>query len=351
MRFDDAGSDTFVLTREELHLLRFSCQLDASEASPLGPLLPMAEPGATERAARSLVARRLAESGSLRPDRELLRRLLVLSQPDARLRLTDAAGEGRPVLEIFLRAGISVEHRRIDDGHELGAPRDLDEVIAEVHRRFAPRGSTGDFVDLSLSPNEYFVFSVVAHDLHVRRQRSEGGAGPLRTSRIRADLPRTEPPTTRHLSFADTSGPGTPLSRPWDDEDERTPAVAMMRRPAELHDGPAVPPEEEWLAALASLEARDLVQRDGDRYTLRPYLHDLAVAIADNRRLVLSRVDFGAAAPIDREVVFIVAPGSVFTLRSAPGAGVRVVELDARGLADAIHHVLDPVGEPGAVSF
>lgn len=342
------GGDTFVLTKPEVNLLRFTCDLYADEQSPLGPILVMEESSSLERAAASLVTRGLVDKGTFRPNRELVRRLLIVSEPDARIVLVEAQSTGsQRLVDSYIRAGACVQYRRIDDGHEVDAPTELEDLQETLLRRFSPRRSTGDFVDFSLSSTEYFAFSILAGDLVTR----QSGAKNRSTSRIRVrSSVDDETPTVRNISYQGDEGPGAPVSGVF--MDDGTPLDGLLRQlPPELRQGSHVPTEERWNEAIDALLAKEIIVESGNRYCLRPYLHDLAIGLANQQRVVLTRFDFGGDDWIVRDATFVAVPGSLFLVRALPDTAIRVVELDQTALESSVRYVIEPIVDVESVDF
>ncbi|MBI2378529.1 MAG: hypothetical protein HYV07_31310 [Deltaproteobacteria bacterium] len=328
---DRPASSAIPLSSEELDFLRFTCDLYADEESPLGPVPALEDHELLLRAARSLVDRNLADTKTLRPDRDLLRRLLIVSQPDARIVLTRSSGqraEPTRVLDAYERAGALVRYQKRGEQHLLAPAVEYEDVVDEVRRQFSPRRSTGDFVDFTLSTTEYFAFSILAGDF--------GDKGSVRPGA------RTEPLTVRNLGVS-SSGLEAPALRAVM-FDEGTPIHNILERLPVESKALRVPSREDWEAALVSLEKKEILVRSKKDAALRPYLHDLATGLAARRRLVLTRFDFGADDWFVRDATFVTVPGSIFALRTAKGQGIRVVEVDARALDHSIRTVTEPLG-------
>jgi hypothetical protein len=300
----------FRLSPAELQLLAFTGDLHAEEESPLEIHERYDDTRALERAARRMVDRALADPETLRPHRELVRRLLILSQPDARVVLIERDQHGaRRALEFYERAGAYVPYRFEGGEHDLGAPRAIDDVLREIAERLPTRGSFGDFVDITLSSAEYFAFSLFAGEL-LRRMRERGNEPKLPTSKIKI----------------------TGLSRPPRDEldDEGTPIAQLFTRLPEARQLRRGAPD--WERAIEALSKKDLIQRTGDQLRLRPFVQDLAVALAAKHRLVLTRFDFGAEDWIVRDATLVPVPGSLYSVRAVGPDTIRVVELTREAL-------------------
>lgn len=317
--------DEVMLSRDELHLLRFTCELSADEESPLGPVRALEDEGALEHAARSLIARGLVDVATLRPHREVVRRLLIVSRPDARVVLMRSDGGGaRRELDLYQRAGAFVPYKRRGERHVLGKPRDFEAVAEEVLRALPTRRSFGDYVDFSLGPTEYFAFSLLAGDL----------AGKVKTGAAEPDADRS---TIRNLGL----GPGgfdVPLSVGLGDEG--TPIHQLLSK-LPVERGRSVPGRQDWDRAIAALLDKELITRHGDGYRLRPFLHDLAIGLALRHRVVLTRFDFGADDWIVRDATLVPVPGSLFLVRAVREGAIRIVELDKDSVGSTVRFAIE----------
>jgi len=304
----------------------------------------MADAGILERAAQSLLTRGLADHGTFRPDRELSRRLLIVSQPDARIVLVDASRQGRKrEVDVYERAGAHVPYRGMADGHELGEVRELEDVEAKLIGRFRPRATMGDYFDLTFSASEYFVFSLLAGDLSQRRHLSDARGEEPPSGRIRVKDPTGRMVVPRQMSISDVEGPGAPISGVF--EDDGTPIAGLLRRlPTEIARTPGAPDQDSWNEALSGLERMDIVTRKGNFYALRPALHDLALGLATQKRSILTRFDFGADDWIARDATFVDVPGSLFMVRALDDQAISIIELDDAGLEAAVNTTIRPLG-------
>lgn len=306
----DPGS-ALDLSGDELLLLRLTCELATDDESPLKPVALDVDADRLERGARSLVRRGLADRRTYRPHRELVRRLLVVSEPDARIVLLHAGpGRAERVLDNYVRAGAYVMYQRSGEHHTFGPPLQMVDVLDEIRARFSPRRSTGDFIRLELTPAEYYALVCFSKELVLH----DAGR-----------LDGTRPPRSK----LDTTMDG---------------AVLMPGRRARFSPGEAaatagslaIPDEAAWRAALRSLQAKDVLGRDGADWVLRNYLRDLARGIATKTRFVLTRFDFGPGDWFVRDATLIPVPGSVFWLRGTRGGNLAISEVDAEGLEQAM---------------
>lgn len=266
------------LSRAELGFLRFAASMTAEPESPLAELPVPTRADETRAGRESLIDRSLVDARTLRPDRELVRRLLVVSEPDARLRLLARGQAGETVLvDAFERAGANVRVELNADGLTLSAAQDGGALRDELRRRLPVRGSAGDFVALSLDAEAYLAFTLLAaRAVHPRLRRDSEA---LLSARL-----------------------GRGLQRLVDDN-------------------------------LA-------YERDG-AVSLRPFLNDLAQALADRRRLLLIRTDFGVHEWLTRDVSFVAVPGSLFQLYGTEDRGVMIAELDAAELERALEETVE----------
>lgn len=267
------------LSKAELGFLRFVSSMTAEEESPLAALALPSRAEETRAGREALIERGLVEARSLRPDRELVRRLLVVCEPDARVRLVSLRSHEETILvDAFERAGAHVQLERAGDGLSFAPAEDETELRDRIRKQLPVRGSTGDFVRLELDREAYLAFSLLAARSAYERLRPDSEA--LLTQRL---------------------GGG-----------------------------------------LRALMEMDLAfERDGTPM-LRPFLEDLGRALATKSRLHLVRTDFGAEEWLTRDVTFISVPGSLFQLHVTPTRGVMIAELDAPSLERALADTLEP---------
>ncbi|MCC7384744.1 MAG: hypothetical protein IT384_23040 [Deltaproteobacteria bacterium] len=328
-----------LLSREELQFLRFTCDLTELEESPLGPLDALPGEAALEAAARGLAARGLLDLGSLRPRREVLRRLLIVAQPDARVVLIRMTPRGpQREVDLYERARALVPYRRVGAEHELGKSASLDQVLSDLHRMLPTRRSSGDFIDFSLTAHEYFAFSVLANDL-MNRRTGRTGVTPRPSQSVEVMTEGDEPSTAR-LYARDAQG--APLRRSLDEEG--TPIHQLLGALPREESRP-MPGSSTWERTIASLVSKDLVSTTGDRHALRPFLHDLAIGLARRDRVVLTRFDFGRQDWVVRDSTLVPVQGSLFLVRAAEEGTIRIVELDREGLDHAARYTMEPLGE------
>lgn len=314
-RVDLGGDEALVLSSDEVSFLRLTVPLDAGEDSPFGAVDRGASRGRLERARESLVARGLAEPSTGRPSREVLRRLLIVAQPDSRIVLLRAgAGQGERLIDAYHRAGAYVRHHRHGDRHHLGAPLEHVDVVDAIVGAFAPRRSAGDFVRFELGPSEHAVFSVLVGEAAARAR--DGAAHPLPIERSDSNV--LDPSIDGAMIL-----PGRRIARV---------APSLVGGGAR----PELPSEDGWRRALEALAALDVIHPVEGGWELRPYLQDLALGLFSQRRHVLTRFDFGGEEWVVRDATFVPVDGSVFLLRATLGGGLFVRELDASTLFEAV---------------
>lgn len=316
-----SGAEPIELTTDEIQLLRFTCDLIVDDEAAFGPLSAQPSTEALQRSARSLVEKGLADEKTYRPHREVVRRLLIAAQPDARIILLAAGpGTGERLLDVYVRAGAFVRHSRSGDVHRIGAPLEYVDIFDEVLSHFTARVSSGDFIDLTLTPAEYYAFSTAAMELV--HQKAQG----QRNVRLKSAMPARV--------FGNNTMDG---------------AVLMPGQKNRLVPGPdaasllSVPDEVGWRAALHGLLDKGAIARNGSAYVLRGYLHDLAVGLANRTRHVLTRFDFGGEDWFVRDATLIPVPGSLFWLRPTHDGGLRIKEMDRDGLKSAVRTAIEDV--------
>ena len=382
------NSDVVVLDESEVAYLRFTCDLYAERESPLGGPDEF-DTKLLSQAARALVSRGLADSATYRPNRELVRRMLIVGQPDARIVFVRASRRSNErLLDAYQRAGAVIRYRHADQRYELGAPEEINDVLQLLSQSLTPRRASGDFVDVSLGPTEYFAFSLLAGALNAERKRKRSAPSsvrrrpdttkppparpetewparaeterPAKTETERPAKTETEKPAkteTERPAKTETSRPSSrsrprsrrPSSAPA--EDRRSVAALLKRLPPELSDGAQVPSEEDWQRALDSLERKDLAERSKGHFVLRPYFHDLAVGLATQRRHVVTRLDFTADDWIVRDGTFVSVPGSLFCLRAVRNRGIQIRELDEPGLLAELRRIVEPIGDSERIEY
>lgn len=300
--------------------MRNTCDLVADAESAFGRLEGRAEPAALEASARSLVAKGLANEKTYRPHREVVRRVLVAAQPDSRIVLLAAGpGSGERLLDIYVRAGAFVRYTRSGDAHRFGPPLEYVDVFDEVLSHFVSRASTGDFIDLRLSPPEYFAFSSAATELAQIKATGQ--------SNVRLDSRRP----ARHLGDSTMDG-------------------AVLMPGGRTRFGPGDPPsllpvpnEDEWNAAIHGLAEKGVIAKIGATYQLRGYLHDLALGLATRTRHVLTRFDFGGPSWFVRDATLVPVPGSLFWIRPTHEGGLRIREVDRPALETAVRSAIEDI--------
>jgi len=330
-------SRSMVLTREEMNLLRFTCEIHTGEGSPLGHLTSVGETNNFGAVADDLVKRGLAEAKTLRPDRELLRRLLITSQPESRIVLMRSQQQSHETLfEAYERAGVFMPFIRAQDRYTLCEPILESSIFDKLAARFNPRGARGDLINLSFSLSEYFVFSALAGDLKKRR----------RTQSKRVIANPSPNSAQRSISHVRGRGPSVLISSTVDDEG--TPIRGMLRDlPPELGSHTCIPTPDRWEAALDKLVQDDVVTEKNDRHSLRPYLHDLADGLCSQRRFVLTRFDFGAEDWFVQDVSFVDVPGSLFRVQANSEQQINITELNDSSFSAEVWKILSPTTSQG----
>jgi hypothetical protein len=323
----EAG-DAITLSSDEVLFLRSHAGVPVEEESPFGKLEATPSKALQKAAVRSLAERSLADSRTHRPNRELIRRLLIVCQPDSRVVLLRAGpGQGERILDLYQRAGAFVRYSRTQDSHRFGAVLEFVDVVDEISTHFRPRRSTGDFVELRLTAAEHFAFSILAAEIVSRRE--DGRTRP----RVGYKLPsRADSALVEHSLDGAVLVTG------------RRVQLADPRVPPPLAPSLKVPSESAWRAALEGLAEKDVVESVGKgEFELRGYLHDLAHGLAAQNRHVLTRFDFGPNEWIVRDATFVPVTGSVFLLRTLHDGGLFVRELDQDKLYQAVKHAIDDV--------
>lgn len=304
------GASDIALDDDELLCVRSILELFGDEHGAFGPIERDVPPARFESATRRLVERGLLDRPAYRPDRDLVRRLLVTCEPDQRLVLLAAGpGSAERVLDAYERTGAWVRCARRGGEHVLSAPEERPAIRDRLAAPFTARRSTGDFIDLRLDPAESFAFMTFAQSLGLDGE------------------PRSLGPERPHEG-ADPTLEGAVL----------VPSAGGRRAVVR----PRIPDEAAWAAALTRLVARDVLRKeDGGHYRLKPYLLDLARGITQQTRYVLTHFRFGAEAPAVTDASLVPVPGSMFSLRVGQQGELRIAELDAPGLDRLLDGLLD----------
>ncbi len=259
------------------------------------PLIAQADPTRFEADARALAKKGLVDRRDFRPGRDLLRRMLVVAQPDSRLTRTDVAPEQvRAVANFYERAGVWVEHRRSHGVNHLGPVLEAADVVDELVRGFSPRRSSGDFVRLELDSDEAITFALLAQAADLGLDWAPAPHYALNAAHDILCVGHSEAPT----------GLGT----------RRLSAAAQER-------------------ALQSLEQKGICLGK-QRLHLKPFLRDLGAGLAARTRTILARN--GAGEP--KEASLLLVPGSLFWLTLGPEGGA-VVELDRERLGQVVQRL------------
>lgn len=304
-------ASTIELEPDELLCLRLALELYGDSHCPFVALKAVPA-DRLEQATRSLVQRGLVDKKGFRPDRDLTRRLLVVSEPDARIVLM-AAGPGgvQPLVDLYTRTGVFVQHAGLGRSHSLGPVLEAAEIFQDLQRRFSPRSATGDFIDLQLDGPQHFAFMCFAQAL------SLGGAS--------AGVLSGDVPTAPFQATLD----GVVLGA-----DKKLPASSTMLVPE-------APEDEDWREALQGLLQMDVIRKAQDGFRLKPYLRDLAIGLVQDTRHVLTRFDYRDKGWVARDATFVAVPGSLFSMRGQAEGGLRVRELRSKDLGETLHEVID----------
>jgi len=307
-------ASTIELSADELLCLRLALELYGDEHCAFGKV-ENADADRLEVATRQLVQRGLVEKKGFRPDRDLTRRLLVVSEPDARVVLLAATPvSAERIVDAYERTGVFVQHTHPGATHQVGPVLEPREIFQEIMQRFSPRRSTGDFIDLRLSGPEHFVFMCFAQELALGSDRPAVLTGEIPISPVDSTLDGAVlvPGKKPRLSRAEPT---------------------LGRLP--------VPSESEWKDALHKLESMDVIRKMQDGFHLKPYLRDLAVGLVHKTRYVLTRFDYQPDDWVVRDATFVPVPGSLFSCRPFGQGGLRIHELNAADLQRTLHEVVD----------
>ncbi|MEE2902763.1 MAG: hypothetical protein VYC39_10545 [Myxococcota bacterium] len=316
---DDPFDGIVKISHKELNLLRFTCDLIPCNESPLSSQLSISNSEGFGDSAQTLLEKSLVEERTFRPKRELLRRLLIASQPDARIVLTKRnLNQTNLLFDAFERASTFMELQSNKQAISLGVPRGKSWLYKRVRGFFTARSSGGDLIELKMSLPEYFVFSLVAKE----------------TSNTAK--PRAHP--KRSMSHSESLGPSVVMSDSVDEEGSLQRLAKKLSLDFEK-SGSVVQPFE-WLKALESLEKKGVIMRRKDSHALRPFLRDLSDGLTQRSRYVLTRFDYLAQEWVTRDLTLLSVPGSVFMLQTHANSVIHIKELDAQELDKKLASVI-----------
>lgn len=312
--------DGFVeISRRELNLLRFTCDLIPCPESPLSSKLSLSTSEDFGDSAETLLSKKLVEEKTFRPKRELLRRLLIASQPDARIVLTKRNLDQNSMLfDAYERASTFMELQQAEPAVSFGLPRGKNWLYKRVRGFFTARSSGGDLIDLKMSLPEYFVFSLVAKETSSARQKSSA--------------------PKRAMSHSESLGPSVVMSDSVDDGGSLQRLAKKLSLDFEK-TGNMVKPFE-WIKALESLENKGVIIRRAEGHELRPYLRDLSDGLTRRSRYVLTRFDYLNQDWVTSNLTLLSVPGSVFMIQTNANSTIHIRELNVNQLDEMISSVI-----------
>jgi hypothetical protein len=297
------ASDTITLSSDEVLYLRGRLGLKGREESPFGHLEGEIDAQAEARILSVLAQRGLADSRSQRGHREVIRRLLIVAEPDSRVVLLRAGpAQGERLVDLYQRAGAFVAYARHQDRHRFGSPLELLDVVDEVCSYFSPNSSSSAAIDLILDPAEHFAFSILAQDVVARKR---DGKIVRRHS--------LELPDGQGTSALDPSMDGAVLI-----PGKRGPVAPAIR-----------PTADAWRSAILQLKLKNIVSEDESGLELRALFQDLALSLATDSRHVLTVFDFRSKEWDVKDVSFVSVGELVFILRTHADGALALKEVDA----------------------
>jgi len=307
------------ISHKELNLLRFTCDLIPYSESPLSSQLSISKSEEFGDSVQTLLKKSLVEEKTFRPKRELLRRLLIASQPDARVVLTQRnLNQTNLLFDAFERASTFMELKNSEQATSFGVPSGKNWLYKRVRGFFTARSSGGDLIDLKMSLPEYFVFSLVAKE----------------TSKPKK--PREQ--RKRSMSHSESLGPSVVMSDSVDEEGSLQRLAKKLSLDFEK-SGSVVQPYE-WLKALESLEKKGVIMKRKESHVLRPFLRDLSDGLTRRSRYVLTRFDYLARDWVTRDLTLLSVPGSVFMLQTHEKSMIHIKELNAYELDKKLESVI-----------
>lgn len=316
-----------VVNDDDVALLRFTCDLFFVEESPLYYLeAEKREPSDFGTAYERLQHAGVVDPSAFRITDDALNRLAPITECDGRiLHLVRRGSKTVHQQDYYLLEGIAV--RFIDGGHRhthgLGQDFDQDEFVDYLGRRFVPRKSTGDRMDVRLSPAEAATLAALC-----KRQQRAKDARAIELSRAEVqglldDGGGTQVGRTRSSGANLKSVLGVRTF-------ERSKDTARPQRMG-WHDDPV------WDGALAGLVQKGLF-RINARAHLEPSLglRQLMWGLGQSTRHTLVRYDFGDDEWFMRETTLVPVDGSLFRVGIAQAGQVVLEELNGERLRTAL---------------
>jgi hypothetical protein len=314
---------TFVLTDDELALLRFTCDLFFVEESPLYFLEENPkDPADYGEAYRALVDKGIVDPSGFRITDDALNRIAPITECDGRIvyLAQEGTGDGSRLVErdFYLLDEIAVPYQHTEAGHIVGRDLDHDELLDHLARRLLPRRAGGDRLEVTLSPLELVALCRLSQPL-------PAAGAPLTLTRQQARQRLGTAPARQALDGLTPS---------------RLKVLAGAKRPpARLGPSAGLIGDDTWDAAVEGLLQRDVLSLDdSDVLTLRSRYTDAVRALGTSERHTFVRYDFGEDEWFLRETSFLVIDGSLFFLGAVPGdeGWLQLSELDGDGLKEAL---------------
>jgi hypothetical protein len=313
---------TFVLTDDELALLRFTCDLFFVEESPLFFLeANPKDPADYGEAYQSLIDKGIVDPSGFRITDDALNRIAPITECDGRIvyLAQEGVGDGSRLVErdFYLLDEIAVPYQQTEAGHLVGRDLDHDELLDHLARRLLPRRAGGDRLEVTLSPLELVALCRLSQPLPAT-------GAPLELTRQEARQRLGDAPPAPALDGLTPS---------------RLKVLAGVKKPpARLGPVAGLIGDDVWDAALEGLLQRDILVLDDNALVLRSAYTDAVRALGASERHTFVRYDFGEDEWFIRETSFLVVEGSLFFLGAVPGeeGWLRLSELDGDGLKDAL---------------
>lgn len=382
------------LSDEDVALLRWTCELFFVPESPLAFLDAEArEPKDFAGTYAELVKKGVLDDATFRLTDLALNRLAPLTECDARvvLMLPPERGGRARARDFYLLDEIAVEYEEQDQFHTVGPDQDHQELVASLARRFMPRRSGGDYLNLKLTPGEFMVLSVLCHKTRqgtpalsqdallaeVRPALEEGKASTLSGTRKHArEKALRDAPAMRHRAAAMLAAAAhdpSPMqdvtakaSQPVSGEPTHSLKVRSggIPRPAPASEDftdvdrplpkrPPAPPVEKTDPqdgpdaadlALQGLLTKGAVISTPRGLELRPSVASFANGISERQRHTFVRFDFSDDEWFMRETSFLATDGSLYVLHAEPDTGMlSVVELDGKRLETWLGRAVGPL--------
>lgn len=317
------------LTDDDVALLRFTCDLFFVEESPLYPIeAKQKEPSNYEQAYHRVVDKKIVDPYEFRITDAALNRLAPVTECDGRIiHLVQPYRGMAQQTDYYLLDEITVPYALVNKQHLFGLDMDQNELVEHLTKRFIPRRSGGDRVEVVLTPLEFLTLALLAEALRT----------PARESIRAISLRQAQVLLSKHPSPQATLPMGNAML-----------AMSKMRNADDrskrgVHNHGNLVNDATWNSAILGLLEKGVLRRELDALIFRPAIADLVRGLLSSTRHTLIRYDFGPREWYMRETTFVPVDGSLFAIGPKPGMGLHIQELDYKLLSGALAQAVGPL--------